>query len=178
MRDYAMSSGFRAGEQPGRAPLRPGCSAEASDRQGPIRSFTSRPTRGPRLFLPAIERPSRHAERRVSSYRNMAYRANVDAAKHLVADIMPRIHGQRPDVRLYIVGMDPTPAVRRLSDGEVWVTGRVEDVRPYSSSSSRRGTPADGAWSPEQGVGGNGMGVPVVASRGRRWDRRRSRATC
>ncbi len=63
---------------------------------------------------------------------NMSYRPNVDAVGHLVANILPRVRAEIPDVELHIVGMDPTPAVRKLGDGaRVVVTGRVDDVRPY-----------------------------------------------
>ena len=56
----------------------------------------------------------------------------MDAVGHLVADVLPRVRQQVPGVGLYIIGMDPTPAVRKLADGDrVVVTGRVEDVRPY-----------------------------------------------
>ncbi len=118
-------------------------------------------------FSPRSSGPSRHAERPCLILTgNMAYRANVDAAKHLVADILPRIHGQRPDVRLYIVGMDPTLAVRRLSDGDrVVVTGRVEDVRPYFEQAAVAVAPLRMARGLQNKVlEAMAMGVPVVAS--------------
>src|SRR5262249_47702771 len=97
---------------------------------------------------------------------NMAYRANADAAKYLVADILPRIWEQRPDVQLYIVGMDPTPTVRRLADGErVVVTGRVEDVRPYFDQALVAVAPLRVARGLQNKVlEAMAMRVPVVAS--------------
>jgi glycosyltransferase involved in cell wall biosynthesis len=62
----------------------------------------------------------------------MSYHANVSMVKHLVAEIMPRVWRERPEVRLVIVGKDPTPEVRALgADSRITVTGTVADIRPY-----------------------------------------------
>ena len=61
----------------------------------------------------------------------MSYHANVAAVLHLAQDILPRIRQVRPEVRLWIVGKDPTPEVRRLAGDGVEVTGTVPDLRPY-----------------------------------------------
>ena len=42
---------------------------------------------------------------------NMMFGANVDAARHLVFDVLPRLVRLVPDVRVQIVGRDPSPAV-------------------------------------------------------------------
>jgi glycosyltransferase involved in cell wall biosynthesis len=68
---------------------------------------------------------------------NMSYRPNVDAVQHLVTAVLPRIRREIPDVQLCIVGMDPSPAVRRLADEDrVVVTGGVDDVRLYFGSAA------------------------------------------
>lgn len=62
----------------------------------------------------------------------MDYRANADAVAWFVREVWPRITGLRRDARFYIVGSNPTDAVRALGQQPgVTVTGRVEDVRPY-----------------------------------------------
>ncbi|GAB4451518.1 MAG: glycosyltransferase [Anaerolineales bacterium] len=62
----------------------------------------------------------------------MSYHANVSMVKYLVAEIMPRVWRERSEVRLVIVGKDPTPEVRALgADPRITVTGTVEDIRPY-----------------------------------------------
>jgi glycosyltransferase involved in cell wall biosynthesis len=62
----------------------------------------------------------------------MSYHANVSMVKHLVAEIMPRVWRERPEVRLVIVGKDPTPEVCALgADSRITVTGTVADIRPY-----------------------------------------------
>ncbi|MEJ2209781.1 MAG: TIGR03087 family PEP-CTERM/XrtA system glycosyltransferase [Anaerolineae bacterium] len=54
---------------------------------------------------------------------------NVDAARHLVTDILPLVRQQVPDARLYIVGADPAPQVRALEQAPgVRVTGFVPDL--------------------------------------------------
>ena len=97
---------------------------------------------------------------------NMSYRPNVDAVQYLTKDVLPRIRQAIPDVQLYIVGMDPTPAVKRLADdGRVVVTGRVADIRPYFESAAVAVAPLRVARGLQNKVlEAMAMRVPVVAS--------------
>ncbi|MGX5730461.1 methyltransferase domain-containing protein [Pseudoxanthomonas beigongshangi] len=52
---------------------------------------------------------------------------NVDAALHLVQDVMPRVWSEHPDARLYLVGANPTAEVAGLRNEKVIVTGYVDD---------------------------------------------------
>ncbi len=52
---------------------------------------------------------------------------NVDAARWLVRDVMPRVWAVEPDARLSLVGSKPTAEVRALSEPRVEVTGYVSD---------------------------------------------------
>jgi sugar transferase (PEP-CTERM/EpsH1 system associated) len=61
----------------------------------------------------------------------MNYRPNIDAVTWFVGEVMPRLRPLSDRLSFWIVGSNPSPAVRRLSAGDVHVTGRVEDVRPY-----------------------------------------------
>lgn len=62
----------------------------------------------------------------------MSYHANVAAVVAFANEVLPRIHRQRPDARLVIVGRDPTPAVTALCQRPgIHVTGTVDDVRPF-----------------------------------------------
>ena len=62
----------------------------------------------------------------------MSYHANISMAKYLVEEIMPRIWKVRPAARLYIVGKDPSPAIRQLMQNPlITVTGTVDDIRPF-----------------------------------------------
>ena len=57
---------------------------------------------------------------------NMSYAPNVDAAHHLVEDILPLI--QHPHVRVVLAGAEPTASVRALASERVHVTGWVDDI--------------------------------------------------
>ena len=52
---------------------------------------------------------------------------NIDAAEWLVREIMPLIRREAADEHLWLVGSNPTPAVRQLSSECVTVTGYVSD---------------------------------------------------
>jgi len=81
----------------------------------PARSFTSpfAPGEMPIVFTGAMD-----------------YWPNIDAITWFVREVMPLLAST--PARFYIVGSNPTPAVKRLSaDRRVVVTGRVPDVRPY-----------------------------------------------
>ncbi len=54
---------------------------------------------------------------------------NVDAAAWFVREIFPLIRRSSPDVRLRLVGSNPTPAVRALASDVVSVSGYVTDAR-------------------------------------------------
>ncbi|UNK48881.1 glycosyltransferase [Lysobacter sp. S4-A87] len=66
-----------------------------------------------------------------------AHPPNVDAASWLVNEIMPRVWREAPDVRLALVGSNPTQDVRALAGAQVEVTGYVTDeelLRRYRTS--------------------------------------------
>ena len=57
---------------------------------------------------------------------NMSYAPNVDAAQHLVKDILPHI--QTRPIRVVLAGAEPAPSVAALASDEVTVTGWVDDI--------------------------------------------------
>lgn len=61
----------------------------------------------------------------------MDYWPNVDGVAWFVADMLPQLLQQWPQLRFYIVGRSPTPQVLALASERVVVTGTVPDVRPY-----------------------------------------------
>lgn len=66
----------------------------------------------------------------------MNYHANDDAARFLLDDVLPRLRQIRPGVRVVVAGSRPTQALqaaaaRARSNGEVIVTGYVDDLRPH-----------------------------------------------
>jgi polysaccharide biosynthesis protein PslH len=56
---------------------------------------------------------------------------NVDAALWTAGEIMPRLRGLHPGVRLFVVGRNPPRAVRALAGPDIVVTGRVPAIEPY-----------------------------------------------
>jgi len=62
---------------------------------------------------------------------NFAHPPNSDAAIRLGQAIFPPVRTDWPDTRLFLVGDQPTAAVRRLASEHIVVTGRVPDVTPY-----------------------------------------------
>jgi polysaccharide biosynthesis protein PslH len=104
--------------------------------------------------------------RRIVFTGNMSYAPNVDAVRHLAADVLPRLRRRVPEVELFIVGMDPSAAVRRLAEsGRVVVTGRVDDVRPFLQSAAVSVAPLRVARGLQNKVlEAMAMRVPVVAS--------------
>jgi sugar transferase (PEP-CTERM/EpsH1 system associated) len=67
----------------------------------------------------------------------MDYWPNIDAVCWFVQEVLPAIVAERPNARFYIVGMQPSPVVVALARaGQVVVTGRVPDVRPYLKHAS------------------------------------------
>ncbi len=62
----------------------------------------------------------------------MDYWPNVEAIRWFATEVLPLLRHSLPDLRLAIVGLNPTADVIALGElGGVTVTGRVPDVRPY-----------------------------------------------
>jgi hypothetical protein len=117
-------------------------------------------------FQPGRAPAEPHAPARLIFTGNMSYKPNVDAVQHLVTDILPLVRRAVPAVELHVVGMDPTPAVRRLADGpRIVVTGRVDDVRPHFNAAAVAVAPLRIARGLQNKVlEAMAMRVPVVAS--------------
>ena len=65
----------------------------------------------------------------------MDFPPNVAAARFLVEHVMPRV--RTPGIHVRLVGRSPAPAVRVLAERPgVEVTGEVDDVRPWLSTTS------------------------------------------
>ncbi len=62
----------------------------------------------------------------------MSYHANVTMVLYLVRKVMPFVWSSRPDVKLMIVGKDPSSDIQKLDQHPaITVTGMVKDMRPY-----------------------------------------------
>jgi sugar transferase (PEP-CTERM/EpsH1 system associated) len=62
----------------------------------------------------------------------MGYPPNIDAVLYFCESIMPLIQSRIPSLKLFIVGHEPAPEIRKLAEREnVVVTGYVDDVTTY-----------------------------------------------
>jgi sugar transferase (PEP-CTERM/EpsH1 system associated) len=62
----------------------------------------------------------------------MSYHANIAMTLYLVREILPIVWATNPDVKLWIVGKDPSKELLALQKYQkILVTGRVDDIRPY-----------------------------------------------
>ena len=95
----------------------------------------------------------------------MDYWPNIDAVTWFATEILPQMLQRRPDLKFYIVGRSPTPAVMALAGERVVVTGTVDDVRPYLQHARVVVAPLRLARGIQNKVlEAMAMGVPVVAS--------------
>lgn len=62
----------------------------------------------------------------------MGYRPNIEAVAWFAERVFPALRARTPAPGFHIVGANPAPAVRALSErAGVFVTGTVPDIRPY-----------------------------------------------
>ena len=95
----------------------------------------------------------------------MDYWPNIDAVSWFATDILPLLRQHRPELRFYVVGRSPTPAVQALAGDHVVVTGTVPDVRPYLRHAAVVVAPLRLARGIQNKVlEAMAMGMPVVAS--------------
>lgn len=97
----------------------------------------------------------------------MDYYPNQQGMFRFCRDVFPLLRQRRPQVKLLIVGADPSVEVRRLGDiNGVTVTGSVPDVRAFVRGAALTVAPLTIARGTQNKVlESMAMGVPVVASR-------------
>lgn len=96
----------------------------------------------------------------------MSYHANVSMVLHLAHNIMPHVWAQQPQVKLQIVGKDPTPEIQALAaNPQVEVTGFVHDIRPYLQQATIAVSPLTyGAGVQNKVLEAMACGTPVVTA--------------
>jgi glycosyltransferase involved in cell wall biosynthesis len=116
----------------------------------------------PEYFSPASDEPD---EGTIVFTGLLTYRPNLDAAFHLVDDILPRIRQRHPGVTLTIVGVGRATDLDALRRPGVTVTGWVTDVRPYVRRASVVVAPLRiGAGTRLKVVEGLAMAKPMVST--------------
>lgn len=96
----------------------------------------------------------------------MDYYPNQQAMLEFCADVMPRLRARRADLRLRIVGAEPSRAIQALAQQPgVEVTGSVADVRPYVRDAALTVAPLRIARGTQNKILESlALGVPVIAS--------------
>jgi sugar transferase (PEP-CTERM/EpsH1 system associated) len=85
------------------------------------------------FFAPAASpSPYKPGQKVIAFAGAMDYWPNIDAVQWFAAEVLPRVLAVEPDAAFYIVGARPSAAVQQLASlPNVFVTGTVDDVRPY-----------------------------------------------
>ena len=102
----------------------------------------------------------------ISFIGRMDYYPNQQCMADFCANTLPLLRAERPNIKLTIVGADPSPAMRKLGElPGVTVTGSVPDVRPHVRASAAMVAPLTIARGTQNKVlEAMAMGVPVVTS--------------
>jgi sugar transferase (PEP-CTERM/EpsH1 system associated) len=96
----------------------------------------------------------------------MSYHANVTMVLHLVNEILPLVWERRPEVKLWIVGKDPSNQIKSLAqDPAITVTGTVDDIRPYLRAATIAVAPIQyGAGIQNKVLEAMACGTPVIST--------------
>ena len=96
----------------------------------------------------------------------MSYHANVTMVQYLVTKIMPLVWARKKDVKLWIVGKNPSREIREFANNPaITITGTVNDIRPYLQSATIAVAPITyGAGIQNKILEAMACGTPVVSS--------------
>ena len=96
----------------------------------------------------------------------MDYFPNEDGVIFFVEEILPYILKKYPQLKFFIVGRNPTPAVEKLADNpNIVVTGSVDDIRPYLKHAKLSAIPLRMARGIQNKIlEAISMGLPVVTT--------------
>jgi sugar transferase (PEP-CTERM/EpsH1 system associated) len=96
----------------------------------------------------------------------MSYHANVTMVVDFIEKIMPRVWKHQPEVKVWIVGKDPPPRLNAYTENaNIYVTGTVEDIRPYLRKATISASPIPyGVGIQNKVLEAMACGTPVVAS--------------
>lgn len=66
----------------------------------------------------------------------MSYVPNCDGMIYFIEKIFPRIKKAIPQAKIYVVGSNPPPILKKYSSDSIVITGFVDDVRPWVDRAS------------------------------------------
>ena len=102
----------------------------------------------------------------ISFIGRMDYYPNQECMQRFCDQVWPLLKARRPDMKLLIVGADPSPEMKKLGERPgVTVTGSVPDVRPFVRRTALMVAPLAIARGTQNKIlEAMAMGVPVVTS--------------
>jgi sugar transferase (PEP-CTERM/EpsH1 system associated) len=62
---------------------------------------------------------------------NMGYAPNIAAALYLVKEVMPLLFKRYPNLKVFLVGANPSSKIKALASDNITVTGWVNDIKPF-----------------------------------------------
>lgn len=90
---------------------------------------------------------------------------NHEAAMYLINDIFPMVKDKIKDVKLYIVGRNPSKSLLDYNSEDIIVTGTVDDVRPYYDKAKVSVAPYKyGGGTKLKNLEAMSMKVPIVST--------------
>ena len=97
----------------------------------------------------------------------MSYHANVSMVLYLFTEIIPKVWKHQADIKLWIVGKDPTGEIIALGNyPNIVVTGTVDDIRPYLQKATVAVAPLTyGAGIQNKVLESMACATPVIASK-------------
>jgi glycosyltransferase involved in cell wall biosynthesis len=103
---------------------------------------------------------------RITFHGNIHYQPNTDAILYFYHNIFPLIHKKEKNAKFYIVGNKPRKSIQQLAkDANVFITGKINDIRPYLMDSSVSICPVRmGAGVQNKILEAMAIGAPVVTS--------------
>lgn len=67
---------------------------------------------------------------------SMNYPPNVNAILYFCKKIYPLIKHQKPEVKLYVVGQNPSKEILKLRSKDIIITGFVDNIKPYMAKAA------------------------------------------
>lgn len=96
---------------------------------------------------------------------HFAHGPNRDAARWLCAEIMPRLWRSRPDIKLVVVGRQPTSDLLRLASAGISILADVPTIAPYLAAADLFVAPIrQGAGTRVKLLEALAAGVPVITT--------------
>ncbi len=112
----------------------------------------------------ANQKPERH---RIAFLGSMDWMPNIEAVTWFIDACLPLMKEELPDLILSVIGRNPGASLQALASGrsDVWLSGRVPDVRPHLAECSAMVVPLKtGGGTRIKILEAMALGVPVIST--------------